>query len=174
VAHHIGSNMCYWVLTKMGTVLARTTVQRVTNDDINTASVKDKMTSFTEDIKTRLDDHNHILSTPPDGLILDDKDDDTNDEPEEETKLEQDNYTKEAYDIYLGTKLLIPCGEAYILGCIIKQSRDQDDNPVGIQHSNPLLDTCQYKVQFRDGSVAEYTANLIAEIIYSQNDTDGR
>jgi len=78
------------------------------------------MTSFTEDIKTRLDDCNHILSTPPNGLILDNKDDDTNDKPEEEMKPEQDNYTEEAYDTYLGTELLIPHRDAYVLGCVIK------------------------------------------------------
>jgi len=174
VAHRIGSDMCYWVLTKTGTVLAHTTVQRVTTDNTNTASVKDKMNSFTEAIKIRLDDHDHILSTPSDGLILDDEDDDTNDKPEEETKPEQDNYTEEAYDTYLGAELLIPHGDAYVLGRVIKRLRDQDGNPVGTRHINPLLDTRQYEVQFGDGSIAEYTANLIAENIYSQNDTDGK
>ena len=34
VHHKIGSDMCYWVLTKSGTVIAETNVQHVTRYDI--------------------------------------------------------------------------------------------------------------------------------------------
>jgi hypothetical protein len=36
-----------------------------------------------------------------------------------------------------------------------------------------ILDTRIYEVQFPDGHMAEYTANVIAECIYSQVDDEG-
>ena len=41
-------------------------------------------------------------------------------------------------------------------------------------HQNPLFNTRAYLVEFKDGSVAEYTANIISENIYSQVDQEGR
>ena len=38
---------------------------------------------------------------------------------------------------------------------------------------NPILDTCTYEVEFPDGQVAEYSANVIAENMYTQCDTEG-
>jgi hypothetical protein len=53
--------------------------------------------------------------------------------------------------------------------------RKQDDNgnPVGIRHSNPILDTREYEVEFPDGSVDVLTANTIAKVMYSQIDNNG-
>ena len=44
---------------------------------------------------------------------------------------------------------------------------------IGKSNSNPLLDTSQYEVEFEDGSVEKYSANIIAEHIYAQLDDDG-
>ena len=40
-------------------------------------------------------------------------------------------------------------------------------------NSNPLLDTRLYEVEFPDGGICEYTANIIAESIYSNVDEEG-
>ena len=47
------------------------------------------------------------------------------------------------------------------------------ENWLGTQNPNPLLDTATYEVKFDDGEVDTYTANIIAEHIYSQVDDDG-
>ena len=49
-----------------------------------------------------------------------------------------------------------------------------DGTKKGQAHPNPMFDTRAYLVEFKDGSVAEYTANVIAENIYSQVDSEGR
>jgi hypothetical protein len=41
-------------------------------------------------------------------------------------------------------------------------------------HSNPILDTREYDVPFPNGSTNCYTANMIAESLYSPVDADGR
>jgi len=57
---------------------------------------------------------------------------------------------------------------------VISRKRDADGNPVGRRHHNPMLDKREYEVEFPDGAVDTFTANLIAENMYSQVDADGR
>jgi hypothetical protein len=51
--------------------------------------------------------------------------------------------------------------------------KDQDGLPVGQPHSNPLLETWEYKVEFPDGSVDALQANIIAENMFSQINSEG-
>jgi len=44
---------------------------------------------------------------------------------------------------------------------------------MGQRNNNPLLETRTYEVQLSDGSMLEYSANLIGENIYAQCDADG-
>jgi hypothetical protein len=43
----------------------------------------------------------------------------------------------------------------------------------GRANANPMLDSRTYEIEFPDGSSDEYTANVIAENMYAQCDTDG-
>jgi len=57
---------------------------------------------------------------------------------------------------------------------MIKRQRDADGDLVGKSNDNPILvDTAVYEVEFPNGEVEAYTANIIAEHIYSQVDDDG-
>ncbi len=101
--------------------------------------------------------------------------DDINDaliEPECQTQ-EVDEIEADAYDELLLTEpLLMKDGElthATVIGC----KRDHNNNPVGTYHHNPLLNTRVYLVQFPDGHVAEFRANMISEAIYNHIDDDG-
>ena len=60
------------------------------------------------------------------------------------------------------------------MGKVKSRKRDSDGNPIGRSNSNPILDTRVYQVEFPDGDVAEYTANVIAENIFAQVDDEGR
>ena len=40
-------------------------------------------------------------------------------------------------------------------------------------HSNLILDMRTYEVEFPDGQTTEYSANIIAENMYAQCDTEG-
>ena len=44
---------------------------------------------------------------------------------------------------------------------------------MGIYDKNPFLNTVVYDVQFPDGEIKEYAANVIAENMYSQVDAEG-
>jgi hypothetical protein len=44
----------------------------------------------------------------------------------------------------------------------------------GRSNANSMLDTRTYEIEFSDGRSDEYTANVIAENMYSQCDIEGR
>ena len=56
---------------------------------------------------------------------------------------------------------------------VIGHSKSEDGSTVGTYDDNPMLNTLVYDVEFPDGTVKEYSANVIAENLYSQVDTDG-
>jgi len=174
VAHRVVSDLCYWILTEKAKVIARTTVQRVISNDLQTAEVQQAMKAFGESVTQRLNEDSHVIQPLAGGLVLDDKDGDPVDESEEQPQPHQDDFTPESYDAYLGAELLVPHGDTFLRGRVIKRSHDEDGNPIGVRNANPLLDTRQYIVQFGDDSTAEYAANVIAENLYSQCDEDGR
>jgi len=41
-------------------------------------------------------------------------------------------------------------------------------NLIGAYHSNPVFNTAIYDIEFSDGLIHEYSANIIAENLYSQ------
>jgi hypothetical protein len=166
--------MCYWVINEKGSILARTTVQHVPELDLLTDKIKDKVEIFEKTLKERLDDTNFIVeNAEAQGFYMDDivYDDD---EMEETNAVEQDDYTDDAYDQYVGAELLLPHGDQMVHGKVIKRARGEDGNPIGKRNTNPILDTREYEVEMSDGSIAEYSANVIAENLYSQVDSEGR
>jgi hypothetical protein len=59
-------------------------------------------------------------------------------------------------------------------GTVTRRLRDADGKPLGRRNPNPLLDTREYEVEFPDGTMDTYSANIIAENLYSQVDTEGK
>jgi hypothetical protein len=57
---------------------------------------------------------------------------------------------------------------------VTARKRDIHGNPLGLANKNPILDTRIYEVTFPDGHSAEYSANTIAECLYSQVDSEGK
>ena len=58
-------------------------------------------------------------------------------------------------------------------GSVKRRARDAKGELFGTRNSNPILDTRSYEVDFPDGTVAEFTANVIAENMFSQCDGAG-
>ena len=56
---------------------------------------------------------------------------------------------------------------------VIGHKCDADGKLIGNSHPNPILDMGLYEVQFEDGRVDTYSANVIAENIFEQVDDEG-
>ena len=69
-------------------------------------------------------------------------------------------------DHYIGVDILLPRGDKMARGHIVGYV-------MGRTHSNPILDTRMYQVEFAGGKVTELTTNIITESTYTQCNTDG-
>eukprot|EP00536_Pseudo-nitzschia_multiseries_P008242 jgi/Psemu1/20009/gm1.20009_g len=77
-------------------------------------------------------------------------------------------------DEYLGNEVIIERNDERIR-CIVKDRvSDLQNQQIGVRNENPILDTRLYKLQLPDGTIEEYTANIVAESLYSSVDDDGR
>lgn len=183
VAHRIGQAMCYWILPASGVAIARTTVQKISPDEMATDTVRAALQQYNQGIRDTIGDSVADDNAPPPALGLvpqahflqdEDVDDDFTPFEPAATMPEADEYDADAYDAYISANVLLPKGDGYVGGRVISRKRDGDGHPVGIRNQNPLLDTRVYNVEFPDGHVSEYAANVIAESVYSQVDEEGR
>ena len=100
--------------------------------------------------------------------------DDVDDDAAPQLRADADEYTPEAFDRSLSAQIVTDrCGKT-LRGTVKSRKRDSDGKPIGSSNPNPILDTREYLVCFEDGTEDTYTANLIAECIYSQVDDQGR
>ena len=77
-------------------------------------------------------------------------------------------------DKLISVEVTLPNGdEANALGKVLRRSVDEDGRLKGKYNDNPLFNTLVYDVQFSDGTVKEYQANMIAQNILEQVDKDG-
>ena len=56
---------------------------------------------------------------------------------------------------------------------VVSWVKDKDGKVKVTYNKNPILDTRVYNVMFPDGAVCQYAENIIAEIMYSQVDSNG-
>jgi hypothetical protein len=75
-------------------------------------------------------------------------------------------------DTYITELVMLPCGDDMKVGKVIKRSVDYNAIRKGKAHSNPILDSRKYLVEFGDGEVLEYSANVIAKNLYAQVDSE--
>jgi hypothetical protein len=85
-----------------------------------------------------------------------------------------DEWLPEPFDKYMAAKVLLPHGGELVRAKVTGRKRAAEGTPVGVAHSNPILDTHEYEVSFPDRSTDCYAANMIAESLYSQVDADSR
>jgi hypothetical protein len=89
------------------------------------------------------------------------------DDKHHERMPDMDNFDPETYDDYILAQVQLPRDDEHKLGTVIRRAKDGDDNPIGKQNRNSLLDTRIYEVELSDGQVLEYSANVVAENLYS-------
>ena len=183
VSQRTGRLMCYHVLTQRGTVISRSTVQRVTNLEKTTASVKDTFIKFDELIHDKLKNvHRGYIGDKPNPDDWADLIEDDEDFREEFQKVynnkdipEADDYTPEVLeDTYVNMEVVLPRdSEGPQFAKVTKRLRDANGIPIGTANDNPILDTRMYEVEYLDGYKASLAANTIAENLFAQVDEEG-
>jgi Reverse transcriptase (RNA-dependent DNA polymerase) len=184
VSHRIGPLMSYWILTREGQILSRTTVQRVTNLELKTDENVARCAEFDKSIVTRAGNVEHFID---DGKVRPEAwvDEAQFDEEfnEEFNKVVNDpkipeadeTFTPDIFDdTYLNMELALPRGGGEVeFARVVKRMRDKDGLPIGTANDNPILDSRIYEVEFPDGYKASLAANVIAENLFAQVDPEG-
>ena len=186
-----GNAMSQHVLTESGEVLPVQTLRRLTPAEIASPIEVAKRERMDAYITKRFGDSKHV----PDDWVRrrrkpDDPIQDEDPEFQDEVNLPtadyyEDEATGKAHegpemddlpdlDLYLDAEVLLPQdGEHMRAAKVIGRTTNSDGVPLGTYNSNPILNTRIYDVMFPDGSIQQYSANVIAENIFSQVDEEG-
>ena len=84
-----------------------------------------------------------------------------------------DNVTPEDFDTYSGAEVNLSLYREQRQGKVTARAWDSAGKLFGKANSHPILDTRIYQVELPDGNMAEYSANVIAENMFSQCDASG-
>ena len=80
---------------------------------------------------------------------------------------------KPAYDRIINAEVLLQNGDEVQKSKVIQRSIGPDGTTVGKYDDNPQMNSIIYDVEFPDGTIKEYSTNVIAENMLSQVDSDG-
>jgi hypothetical protein len=174
VAHRVGQAMYYWLLPPTGIPIARTTIQKIKQDDMMTDQVKDAINQLDTTLKVNLRSDNPEIPFMlyRENMQLEDMEVDEPIQPETSVQ-EIDDIELDAYDELLLTEPLLEKDGELVRAKITGRKRDQEGNLVGHYSTNPLLNTRVFIAEFPDGHVQEYNANKIIEAIYDNVDENG-
>ena len=86
---------------------------------------------------------------------------------------EVDDITPEDADFYVGTEVSLPIGGTLLGGTVKCCACDIDGNLTVKADKNPILDSRTYEVEFAHGWTAEFSANAIAEHMFTQCNPEG-
>jgi hypothetical protein len=78
-----------------------------------------------------------------------------------------------AYDGLINAELLLPQNGEYQPVQVLGRTVGPDGHPEGNYSDNHRMNTLSYDVQFPEGDIKEYAANIIAENLLNQGDDDG-
>ena len=76
-------------------------------------------------------------------------------------------------DILINVECNLPLEDQLHPAIDRKKSIDKDGREIGIFYPNLVLNIVLYYVEFNDGSVRQYTANVIAQNLFGRVDNDG-
>ena len=179
-----GNEMAQWILQQNGQVVPRRTLHRLRQEETSPYNLleKAKRDSFDASIKELLGD-SVTLSLEPMPEASD---------PLDDFNFELDDYLcaekvvpaaeavdatgkpinqQSVADLLINAEVLLPNDETQQLARVVRRSVDSEGRLIGDLDGN--LRSLVYDVEFPDGAVKQYTANVIAENILSQVDANG-
>jgi hypothetical protein len=163
-----GNAMAQWVLTSNGRVRCVSTLRKLAKHEIDSPTEQSKRKEFDDAIKQRLGDSISVTDAESGQMPIEKPVDDP------EIPDADDVGDPDDYDQFLGANVLLPQdGEHMRSAQVVKRVVDENGRARGSYNSNPMLNTRVYKVMFPDGELKRYSANVIAENMHSQVDSEG-
>ena len=172
--------MTQWALKQNGQIFPRRTMRRLTPEQWARETEINKRSELNDAVKAR---YGESFSLPDKTLENPQDKDDTGDLPFDEASPSipeadiidekgQPLHPSSAADLLRNAEVLLHQVEEKRLAKVIKRSVDSDGKVIGNYNELPLLNTMLYDVQLPDDSIKPYSANIIAENILIQADSD--
>lgn len=172
-----GNEMCQWVLKANGRVVPRRSVRPLHTSEIHNPNEKKHRDAFDELIERR---YGATLNPPKDPVDLvtigEDEPEDSDRVAEVEDAVDSTDQAinqQPVYDKMINAEILLQQGDNLAMGKVKGRSIGDHGKTMGVYHENPILNSIIYDVEFPDGQVKEYAANILAENMLSQVDIDG-
>ena len=177
------NEMAQWVLKQNGKIVPRRTMRKLAQDELIRESETKKRDGFDAATKI-LYVYSFSLPTKTRVKGRSQEADDAFDLPFDEISPEiPETDTVDAQgkplhppseaDIMMNADVLLPQGEDVQLVKFIRRNVDSNGQVLGDYKKITMLNTIIYDVQFPDGAIKPYSADLIAENILTQVDADG-
>jgi hypothetical protein len=175
-----GNEMCQWILKANGNVVPRRSHRALTVAEIHNPIEQRKRKVFDELIERRW---GTSISPPktgneekPEFENYADEDEPERAVPDIEDAVDTNGRLLDqqpAYDAIINAEVQLQLGEEFVTGKVKQRALGPDGKVTGSYDDNPMLNSIIYEVEFPDGQVREYSANVIAENMLSQVDDDG-
>jgi hypothetical protein len=178
-----GNEMAQWILKANGQVVPGRSSRPLKVDEIHSVTEIKKREIFDGLIKRRWG----TSINPPKYADSEDTDDnefseyEDDDEPKRTVPDIEDTVDangkllnqQPVYDKILQSEVSLHLGEGMTVGKVTKRALGPDGTVTGAYDENPMLNTIMYEVEFPDGQLKEYAANVIAKNMLTQVDSDG-
>ena len=175
-----GNEMAQWILTSKGTVVPRRTMRPLTVAEIFSHTEHKRRAWF-----DRLIERKHGTSINPTKQTREEKEDiePYSDDYEKPRKIPDYDEPVDAngrllnqnpeYDKIINAEVQLQLGDEISRGVVKRRAVGPEGKAVGAYDDNPKLNSMVYEVEFPDGQVKEYAANVIAENMLTQVDSEG-
>ena len=161
------------ILKSNGEVVHRSTFRPLTQEEWDSPTEKEKRRQFDEQVEEVLGESVEEQDYADDPDIVTPSYETYEDDDDQKVVQVPDVDDVPDFDMYLDAEVMLPKGDKQLTGKVKRQKRERDGTLKGTAHKNPILDTRVYEVEFPDGEIAEYAANVLAQNMISQCDLEG-
>ena len=176
-----GNDMTQWVLRANGNAVPRRSLRPFTLAEKHSITEKRQRELFDSLVQKR---HGTSATPPPDDTgkpsseydTYEDADEDFKAMPEIDDPVDANGraiYQQPPYDQLLNTEVLMQQGDHMRRAKVTGRTLDENGRAIGTHNDNAYLNTSIYDVEFPNGEVKAYAANIIAENMLNQCDDDG-
>jgi hypothetical protein len=173
-----GNEMAQWVLKANGNVVPRPTLRFLNTAELHSPTEAKKRSIYDALITRRW---GTSMSAPPEETEKNsfneysDDDEEARIIPDVEDIVDANGRLlkqQPMYDRIINAEVQLQLGNQLSLDKVVRRALRPDDVTTGSYADNPMLNSIVYEVEFPDGQTKEYAANMIAENMLSQVDSD--
>ena len=180
-----GNEMCQWILKGNGKVVPRRSPRPLQTAELHSPIEIKKRKVFDELIERRYGNSTTSAKTKNSNVNEPDAEDEADDEPTLDSTGEMPDVEdvmditgklldqQPLYDKLINAEVQLQLGDNITMGKVKGRSLGDNGRVVGSYDDNPFLNSIVYDVEFPDGQVKEYAANILAENMLSQVDSEG-